>query len=87
MKVTNIINPEVKNILTEHFAERIQFFPSEQANESLFYTFLCSLDTTKNVTEKLQKSFLEIDFDLNYTFCDGEDLLGSWNNSPLSDKI
>ena len=37
MKVTNIINPEVKNILAEHFAERIQFFPSEQANESLFY--------------------------------------------------
>ena len=37
MKVANIINPEVKNILTEHFAERIQFFPSEQANESLFY--------------------------------------------------
>ena len=94
----NIINSEVKNFLTEHFAEKIQFCPPERANESLFVfsSSICindvvkrlrSLDTTKNVAEKLRKSFLEIDFDLNYKFCDGEDLLGSWDNLPLFDEI
>ena len=39
------------------------------------------------VAEKLRKSFLEIYFDLNDKFCDGEDLLGSWDNLPLSDEI
>ena len=48
---------------------------------------LRSLDTTKKVAEKLRKSFLEIDFELNDKFCDGEDLLGSWDNLPLSDEI
>ena len=75
----NIINSEVKNILTEHFAKKIQFCPSERANQSLFVFSssicindavkrLCSLYTTKNVAEKLRKSFLEIDFDLNDKF-------------------
>ena len=65
---------------------KFNFGPSEQANESLFIFSspislndvvkrLHSLDTTKNVAEKLRKSFLEIDFDLNDKFCDGEDLL------------
>ena len=73
----NIINSEVF-FLTEHFAKKIQFCLSEQANESLFVLHprlvkcLRSLDTTKNVAEKLQKSFLEIDFDLNNKFCDGK---------------
>ena len=50
--------------LTEHFAEKIQFCPSDGANESLFVfsSSICindvvkrlrSLDTTKNVAEKL----------------------------------
>ena len=92
----NIINFDVKNFLTEHFAEEIQFCPSERANESLFVfsSSICIndvvkrlrfLETTKNVAEKLWKNFLEIDFDLNDKFCDGEDLLGSRNNLPLSD--
>ena len=93
-----IINSEVKNFLTEHFAEKIPFCPFDRANESLFVfsSSICindvvkrlrSLDTTKNVAEKLRKSFREIDFDLNDKFCDGEKLLGSWNNLPLSDEI
>ena len=56
------INSEV--FLTEHFAEKIQFCPSEGANESLFVfsSSICindvvkrlrSLDTTINVAEKL----------------------------------
>ena len=92
----SIINSKIKKFLTENFAEKIQFCPSERANESLFeFSFsicindvvkrLRSLDTTKNVAEKLRKSFLEIDIDLNDKCCDGEDLLGSWNNLPLSD--
>ena len=48
---------------------------------------LRSLDTTKNVAEKLRKSFLEIDFDLNNKFGDREHLLGSWDNLPLSNEI
>ena len=75
-----------------------QFCPPERANDSLlvFSSSICisdvvkrlrSLDTTKNVAEKLRRSFLEIDFDLNDKFCDGEDLLGSWDNLPLSDEI
>ena len=89
----NIVNSEVKNFLTEHFAEKVQFCTSERANESLFVfsSLICindvvkrqhSLDTTKNVTENHQKSFLEIDFDLNDKFYDREDLLGSWDNLP-----
>ena len=81
----NIIHSEVKKFLTENFAEKIQFCPSERANESLFVisSSICindvvkrlrSLDTIKNVAEKLRKSFLEIDFDLNDKFSDGEDL-------------
>ena len=67
----NIINSEVKNLLTEHFAEKIRFCPSERAKKSLFVfsSSICitdvvkrlrSLDTTKNIAEKLRKSFLEI---------------------------
>ena len=94
----NIINPEVKIVLTEHFAEKIQFCPSERANEPLFVfsSLICandvverlhSLDTTKNVAEKFRKSFLEKDFELNDKFCDGEDLLGSCDNLSLTDEI
>ena len=97
-KVINMINSEVKIFLTEHFAEKIQFCPYVRADKSLFVfsSSICindvvkrlrSLDTTKNVAEKLRKSFLEIDFDLNNKFCDGEDLLGSWDNLSLSDEI
>ena len=75
---------KLKKFLTEHFAEKIQFCPSERANESLFVFSpsvcinvvvkrLRFLDTTKNVAENLQKSFREIDFDLNDKFCDGKD--------------
>ena len=60
----NIINFEVKNFLTEHCPEEIQFCPSERANESLFVfsSSICIndvvkrlrfLETTKNVAEKL----------------------------------
>ena len=94
----NIINSKVKIVLTEHFAEKIQFCPSERANEPLFVfsSLICandvverlhSLDTTKNVAEKLRKSFLAKDFELNDKFCDGEDLLGSWDNLSLTDEI
>ena len=94
----NIITSEVKIVLTEHFPEKIQFCPSERANEPLFVfsSSICandvverllSLDATKNIAEKLRKSFLEIDFELNDKFCDGEDLLGSWDNLPLTDEI
>ena len=82
----NMINSEVKNFLTEHFAEKIQFCPSERANKSLFVfsSSICINDvvkrlhflyTTKNVAEKPRKRFLETDYDLNDKFCDGEDLL------------
>ena len=82
----NIINSEVKNFLTEHFAEKVQFCPSERANKSLFVfsSSICINDvvkclpflyTTKNVAEKPRKRFLETDYDLNDKFCDGEDLL------------
>ena len=68
----NIINSKVKIVLTEHFAEKIQFCPSERANEPLFVfsSSICandvverlhSLDTAKYVAEKLRKSFLEKD--------------------------
>ena len=94
----NIINSKVKIVLTEHFAEKIQFCPSERANEPLFVfsSLICandvverlhSLDTTKNIAEKLRKSFLAKDFELNDKFCDGEDLLGSWDNLSLTDEI
>ena len=94
----NIINSEVKIFLTEHFTEKILLCPSKRANESLFVfsSSICindivkrlrSFDTTKNVAEKLRKNFLEVDFDLNDKFCDGEDLLGSWDNLPSSIEI
>ena len=94
----NIINSKVKIVLTEHFAEKIQFCPSERANEPLFVfsSLICandvverlhSLDTTKNVAEKFRKSFLEKDFELNDKFSDGEDLLGSCDNLLLTDEI
>ena len=94
----NIINSKIKIVLTEHFAEKIQFCPSERANEPLFVfsSLICandvverlhSLDTTKNVAEKFRKSFLEKDFELNDKFCDGEDLLDSCDNLSLTDEI
>ena len=94
----NIINIEVKSFLTEHFAEKIQFCPSKRANEPLFVfsSWICvndvakrlrSKEKKKNVSEKLRKIFLEVDFNLNDNFCDGEDLLGSWDNLPLTDEI
>ena len=94
-----MINDESNiTFLTEHFVEKIQLCPSERANESLFVfsSSICindvvkrlrSLDTTKNVSEKLRKNFLEIEFDLNDKFFDGEDLLGSWDNLPSSVEI
>ena len=94
----NIIKSEVKIFLTKHFAEKIQFCPFEQANESLFvfsYSICINdvvkrlrfLDTTKNIAEKLRKSLIEIDLDLHDKFCGREDLFGSWDNLPLSDEI
>ena len=94
----NIINSEVIFFLTEYFAEKIQFCPSQRANKSIFVfssstcindlvKHLRSLDTTKNVAEKLRLSFLEIDFELNDKFCDGEGLRGSSDNLPLSDEL
>ena len=90
----NVINPEVTNILSEHF----QFCPSEQANKSLFVFSpstcindlvkrLSYFDKTKNFSEKLWKSFVKIDFDLNEKFYDGKDLLGSRDNLTLTDEI
>ena len=64
-EIRDMINDESNiTFLTEHFAEKIQLCPSERANESLFVfsSSICindvvkrlrSLDTTKNVAEKL----------------------------------
>ena len=58
----SIINSEVKIFLTEHFAKKTQFCPSERENESLFVfsSSICindvvkrlrSFDATKNFAE------------------------------------
>ena len=94
----NIVNSEVKTFLTERCQNQIQFCPSERANESIFVFSssinlqyvaqkLRSLSMTKTAPEKLRKDFLSVNFNLNHTFCDGNDLSYSWQSLPISDGL
>ena len=94
----NIFNFKVKSFMTEILQNRIQFYSSERANESIFVFSwssnlqnvvqkLYSLSTAKIIAEKLQKEPLSVSFNLNVKSCDGNDLNDSWQNLPISNDI
>ena len=67
--------------MTEILQNRIQFYSSERANESIFVFSwssnlqnvvqkLYSLSTAKIIAEKLQKEPLSVSFNLNVKSCD-----------------
>ena len=94
----NITNSEVKTFLISLMDNHIQFCPSTRSNESLFVfssdvslqdvvKILRSLDTTKEVANKIRKCLLKMDFGLNNSFCDAEELKHSWRNTAMPDEL
>jgi hypothetical protein len=94
----NITNSEVKTFLISLMNNHIQFCPSTRLNESLYVfssdvsiedvvKILRSLDATKEVASKIRKCLLKMDFGLNDSFCDAEELKHSWKNTVMPDQL
>ena len=71
---------------------------SERKNESMFMCSskidiqdvidkLRSLDGIKIAAQKLRKSLLSFDFELNDKFCDAGELKEAWENKSMSDEF
>ena len=95
---SEITNRDVKNYLTEHFSNSIEFsVPSDKKKPTLFYDSSVSLDTVidalkphnllKNSAYIIKNSLNKCAFNLEDKFLDEINLRTAWENSQIPDEL
>ena len=84
-----MLNKDVKSFLIEEFGHNIKFSELERKNESQFVfpatikvedviNSLLNINAVESAAEVIKKSWLEIDYNLNDSLCDAQDLKQFW---------
>ena len=83
-EVSDLLNEDVKCFLIEKFGHNIKFSDSEKKNESQFVfpaaikvedviNSLLNINAVKRAAEVIKESLLEVDYNLDGSFCDAQD--------------
>ena len=91
-------NRDMKKLLLDHYGELNTIAPNTQANEpDLFFSStitaaniavkLKNQDILKEAASQIREALLKVDFGLQDSFCDSNDLRESWETTPIPDCL
>ena len=92
-----IYNRDVKQLLTDHYGDRIRFAPNTRKNESelVFSSHITAselavkiknFDVIGQAAAVLRKSAKQVSYDLDDRFCDAQDIEKAWQQTALPDE-
>lgn len=93
-----LYNRDVKKYLIDFYGDKIQFCPSHKVNEpelcfsaditveELAQKLRCQ-NVVRSAGEILRESLEKVNFNLDDSFCDGNELKDSWENTPIPDQL
>ena len=93
-----IHNKQIKSTLSEGLGKSIQFCTPDRTNQSLFVYSMSvltediintirSLDKIKSAAKSIRTALKQVDFKLEDTICDTEELKQSWLNTKTPDEL
>ena len=92
---SNLLNESIKCFLIEEeFVHSIKFSESEQKYESQFVfppatkvkdllSTFCNINAVKSTAKVITESFLEVNYNLDVSFCDTQDFKQSWRETKV----
>ena len=95
---SNLVNKDIKCFLIEESGEKIKFSESNKKNESHFVfsaeiniedviNSLRNINVVKSAAKLIRKALLEVNFNLDDSFCDAHDLSQSWRKTKIPDVL